>query len=204
MIHARAARTLKALCLTLLALAALSGCAPSEIRNAPIAPAADRADAAAVTLPETYTLRPGDELRISVFGQENLSGDYTIDAGGLLTFPLLGEIRTEGVTVPGLRAFLTERLDRDYLVNPRVSVEITSYRPIFILGEVEDPGRFDFEFGLTVRSAVALGGGFTRRARTDVMGIVRRNEQGGLTTLSATQDSAVLPGDTIEIYRRLF
>lgn len=191
----------------------LSGCAgdgtnamfkPADLRGAPKAPAPETPEVANVTRTANYVLRPGDTLRIAVFGQDDLSGEYQIDAGGVLTFPLIGELAAEGKTVPEIRALLRQRLDADYLVDPKVSAEILNYRPVFILGEIEDPGRYDYELGLTVRSAVALSGGFTRRARTNLVGIVRRGADGKLTTYQARPDSAVLPGDTIEVYRRLF
>ena len=185
-------------------LAACATSVPDDIQNAPMAPTIGNSEVAATTRPDTYKLMPGDELRIGVFNQEEMSGEYRIDAGGDLSFPLLGTIQVRDMTVRALRDTLVEQLDREFLVNPRVSVEVISYRPVFILGEVEDPGRFDYEVGMTVRKAVAVSGGYTRRARQDVMAVVRPDPEGRPDTYKADEDTIILPGDTIEIFRRVF
>jgi polysaccharide export outer membrane protein len=150
-----------------------------------------------------YRLSAGDILRIQVFGHPDVSGQYEIDAGGSITFPLLGRVPSEGLSVTELKTQLAAALDRDYLVDPRVSVEVLNFRPFFILGQVNKPGSYPYRNGLDIRQAVALAGGYTRRARTSSMTIVRvsRNQR---QEVAATEDTAILPGDTIEISRRLF
>jgi len=149
-----------------------------------------------------YRLAPGDELKINVFDNPDISGEYQVDAAGNITFPLLGLVRAGGLTVEELTRDLVERLDRDYLVNPKVSVEVLNFRPIFVIGQVTAPGSYPYSAGMTVRQAVALAGGYTRRASTSSMVIIRQDGSGGTAELEATEDTSVLPGDTIEIERR--
>lgn len=189
--------------LSLLLVACASG-SPQEVSEAPPAPRLGDVDVGALTDPDTYELRPGDTLRVTVFQQDNLSDDYKVDAGGNIAFRLIGQIRAAGRTAPEVQEEIRQRLDAEYLVNPRVSAEIAGYRPIFITGQVNRPGRYEYEVGMFIESAVALGGGYTRRAREDVFGIQRRNANGELVTYRAAGDTVVLPGDVIEVYRRVF
>lgn len=151
----------------------------------------------------TYRLSPGDILRIQVFDHPDVSGQYEIDASGSITFPLLGRVSAKGQSVTELKTELAAALDRDYLVDPRVSVEVLNFRPFFILGQVNKPGSYPFRNGLDVRQAVALAGGYTRRARSSSMTILRTIEN-QRREIEATEDTPVLPGDTIEINRRFF
>ena len=102
-----------------------------------------------------------------------------------------------------MRADITTALDRDYIVNPKVSIEVLNYRPFYILGQVASPGSYPYVTGMDVRQAVAIAGGFTPRARTSTVTVIRQSAQGAVK-IEATPDVPVLPGDTIEIQRRLF
>ena len=164
--------------------------------------------AVAAVLPATggeaaiYRLAAGDELKINVFDHPDISGEYQVDAAGNISFPLIGQVRAAGLTVDELKGDLTQRLNRDYLVDPKLSVEVLNFRPIFVIGQVNAPGSYPYASGMTVRQAVALAGGYTRRASTSSMTIIRTNELGGTTELEVEEDDQVLPGDTIEIDRR--
>jgi len=150
----------------------------------------------------TYRLAPGDEVSIKVFDNEDISGKFQIDAGGNISFPLLGQVKAAGKTVGELTTDLTVALDKDYLVNPKVSVEVLNFRPIFVIGQVNAPGSYPYSAGMTVRQAVALAGGYTRRASTSGMSLIRLDASGATVTVEATEDTQILPGDTIEIDRR--
>lgn len=152
---------------------------------------------------ENYQLASGDILKINVFGHEDVSGDYEVDGTGQITFPLLGLVRAEGLTIEQLRSKIEQDLNRDYLVDPRVSVEVLNFRPIFILGQVGAPGSYPYSVGMTVRQAVALAGGYTRRASTDDMKLIRI-ENGVQKELEVQEEDQILPGDTIEVLRRFF
>jgi protein involved in polysaccharide export with SLBB domain len=150
-----------------------------------------------------YRLGANDKLRIIVFGEPDLSGEFEIDGRGNVSYPLIGQIAVGGLTIPQTETKLTELLSKDYLQQPKVSVEILNYRPFYILGEVNVPGRYGFVNGMTVLNAVAMGGGFSYRAdRGDIR--IRRESARGPQKLKATVETPVLPGDVIEVGDRLF
>jgi polysaccharide export outer membrane protein len=150
-----------------------------------------------------YRLGPGDKLNIRVFGHADISGSYEIDSTGHVAIPLAGRLPAANLTVEAFQDRVAERLNRDLVVNPNVVIEILSYRPFFILGEVQKPGSYPYMAGLSVRQAIALAGGYTRRARTSAMSLIRQGENGPLS-IEADPDTPVQPGDTIEVERRLF
>ena len=150
-----------------------------------------------------YTLGPGDILRITVFKHNDLSGDYRVDGTGNVSFPLVGNIRASGATVSQFQSILVEKLKAGFLVNPNVSIEVTNFRPFFILGEVNSPGNYPYQSSITVINAVALAGGFTNRADKGDITITRIVE-GKEVKMQASLSQVVLPGDTIEVSQRLF
>jgi len=147
---------------------------------------------------------PGDKVQVSVFGHPDLSSQPTVNANGNIAMPLLGQVKATGLTVGELQRDLERALDKDFVANPRVSIEVLTYRPFFILGEVQKPGKYDYVAGINVRMAVAIAGGYTRRAQEDPVAILRADREGKQQRLSVDQDTLVLPGDTLEIERRLF
>jgi len=150
-----------------------------------------------------YRLSVGDKLHLLVFGQDDVSGEFQIDGAGNITMPLLGQVHAASRTVSELQADITTALDRDYIVNPKVSIEVLNYRPFYILGQVASPGSYPYVTGMDVRQAVAIAGGFTPRARTSSVTVIRQSAQGAVK-IEATPDVPVFPGDTIEVQRRLF
>ncbi|MHA1112889.1 MAG: polysaccharide biosynthesis/export family protein [Alphaproteobacteria bacterium] len=150
-----------------------------------------------------YRLGPGDKLGVKVFGHDDLSGEFVVDGTGQIAMPLIGRVTATNQTLQELQDNLTAILDRDFIVDPRVSIEVLNYRPFFILGQVKKPGSYAYVNGLDVRQAVALAGGYTRRAKTSTVTVIRRSPDGN-TTLRAWPDSPILPGDTIEVKRRFF
>ena len=154
------------------------------------------------TAPEYY-LGPGDKLNVIVFGHQDLSGEFEIDVAGDISLPLLGQIAAADRTVRELQGQIEARLDREFIVDPRVSIEVRNFRPFFILGQVKKPGSYPYQSGIDIRQAVAIGGGFTRRATSANVTLIRRTSEGKLR-YRATLDVPVLPGDTIVVERRLF
>jgi protein involved in polysaccharide export with SLBB domain len=150
-----------------------------------------------------YHLGPGDKVKINVFNNPDVSGEAVLDSGGDIAMPLLGQVPAQNLTVTELQTKIAELLNKQYLVDPKVSVEVLNYRPFFILGEVGRPGSYPYIAGVTVRQAVAIGGGYTRRARTSSVSIVRQTPLGE-ERLEALAETPVLPGDTVEVGRRLF
>lgn len=175
---------------------ALAGCAGGEERAAQPAPQA-------VDINQTYKLDTGDRLRINVYGQPDVSGEFEVDSGGTISYPLLGPVRAEGETIQSLAQTITEQLDANYIADPRVNVEVVNFRPFFILGEVNAPGQYPYAAGLTVRQAIALAGGYTRRASSSGIDLIRQTESGPVT-YEVEEDSVLMPGDTIEVPRRFF
>lgn len=186
------------------------------------------ADARAQNIAE-YRLGTGDKLRVTVFGQPDMSGEFAVDAAGQVTVPLIGAIDAARLTVAELTKAITERLAKDFLVDPKVSVDVLNYRPFYVLGEVKSPGSYAYVVGINIRQAIAIAGGFNRRAKTSVVTLYRdsrsdrgvtlkelneelKGERFGLRQthpiveeeFEADLDAPVLPGDTIDVDRRLF
>jgi polysaccharide export outer membrane protein len=157
----------------------------------------------ALDINESYKLDSGDRLRINVYGQPDVSGEFEVDTSGNISYPLLGPVVAKGETITALARTITERLDADFIADPRVNVEVVNFRPFFILGEVNAPGQYPYAAGLTVRQAVALAGGYTRRASSSGIELIRQ-DPGGAVTYEVAEDSLVMPGDTLEIPRRFF
>lgn len=148
-----------------------------------------------------YRLGSGDRLRVTVFGENDLSGEFQVDGAGSVAMPLIGEVRARGLTVRELEKAVTVALQDGYLKRPQVSIEVLNYRPFYILGEVQRPGSYPYVDGMTVLNAVALAGGYTYRARTTRLGIRRANDA---EEREVGDDAVVLPGDVIRIPERFF
>ncbi len=185
------------LLLGLLVLLGLSGCA-----QGPLAPASAFEAAESRSIDE-YRLGVADKVRVTVFGEEALSGEFVVSSNGKVSLPLIGETQAAGFTIAQLQEEIAASYRNGYLREPRVSAEVLNYRPFYILGEVERPGEYPYTNGLTVLNSVATAGGFTYRADTSRVFIKRANgdseESYPLTTVTR-----VAPGDTIRIRERLF
>lgn len=151
-----------------------------------------------------YTLGPGDKVRIITFGGEQLTGEFRVSDSGNIALPLLGSVHAAGETPEGLQQSIASELKAKHLFEkPELSVEVTQYRPIFILGEVTKPGEYPYEPGMTVLSAVSTAGGFTYRAVTDTASVVRTTD-GATAEGTVARQSLVQPGDVITIFERHF
>ncbi len=178
---------------TLLLLLFLAGCAPG--RGLP--------DLAA-TSPSDYRLGPGDAVRLITFGEESLTGEFHVNASGAIAVPLIGAIPAAGLTTHQLEAAVATALKKgNMLREPSVVAEITAYRPIFVLGEVNKPGQYPYQPGMTVVTAAAVAGGFTYRAVEGYASVVRT--QGAQAVEGkAVRQAFVQPGDVITIFERRF
>jgi polysaccharide export outer membrane protein len=175
---------------------------PAGAREAVIA-SGDRYLAGGV-MTEAYRLGGGDKLHVIVFNEPQLSGDFIVDSAGNLSLPLIGPTPVQGQTV-GEAATAVEAAYRSnhFLRSPRVSAEVTVYRPFFILGEVRMPGQFPYVAGLTAMSAIATSQGLTPRARKKSI-FIRRFGQEREQEFALTPDLRIWPGDTIRVAERLF
>jgi polysaccharide biosynthesis/export protein len=151
----------------------------------------------------SYKLDAGDKLRVVVYGQEGLTNSYAIDAGGSITMPLIGAVPARGRTPAGLAAAITAKLRNGYIREPSVAVEIESYRPFFILGEVAAPGQYPYVPNMSVESAVAIAGGFSPRARRDTVTLTHTDGSGSMRVV-VPLGTAVNPGDTVLVGERWF
>ena len=151
----------------------------------------------------SYKLDAGDKLRVVVYGQEGLTNTYAIDAAGSITMPLIGTVPARGRTPAGLAAEISAKLRNGYIRDPSVAVEIDSYRPFFILGEVAAPGQYPYVPNMSVESAVAIAGGFTPRAKRDRV-TVTHTDGAGSSRVVVPLGTALGPGDTVMVGERWF
>jgi len=176
----------------------LAGCDSSPIISAttPGAPAP--------TSTSAMKLQPGDKLKITVFGEDKLSGDYEVDPSGAVSLPLAGTVQAAGLSKPELEQLLTKKFASEkYLRNPKVTVDISSFRPFYVLGEVEKPGEYPYKSGLNVMSAIAVAGGNTYRSSTSHVLIQRAGEQ-GFREFPLAPTIPVYPGDLVRVPERYF
>lgn len=194
-----------ALALTASAAFAQGAPAPANV-NLAAQPASASSSAAAGAEQQqgaVYRLGPGDQLHIIVYGETDLTGDYTVSPVGTIAFPLVGEVPANGLTPDQMSQAIAERLEEGFMRHPQVSSAIASYRPFFILGEVARPGTYPFSAALTVRGAVAVAGGFTYRANEHRVFIKHAGEQEE-RPYRLDASTLVQPGDTIRIGERFF
>ena len=155
--------------------------------------------------PVEYRVASGDRLKITVFGEENLSREYVVSSAGDVSFPLIGDIPASGKTVTQLQDEIASGLSQGYLNDPRVTAEVVNYRPFYILGEVNKAGEYPFSAELTVQQAVAIAGGYTYRANKQQVFIRRAgSDQEESYELDSERRVFVGPGDTIRIGERYF
>jgi len=150
-----------------------------------------------------YRLGSGDKVRVTVFNEKDLSGEYDVNDQGLVALPLIGQVRVGGLTIADAQQVITDHYGKNYLVNPRVTVEVLNYRPFFILGEVKSPGSYPYVNGMTVVNAIALAGGYTPRANKGRVSIKHATDATGREE-TAQEDAPVLPGDVIRVPERFF
>lgn len=185
-----ALRRLSAFCLALLLL---TGCATYR----PV----DEAFHAVLTQP--YRLDSGDRMRVTVFGQADLTNTYSVDKAGYVAFPLVGSVLARGRTPQEFEGDVAARLAAGFLRNPDVSAEVDRYRPFFVMGEVNTGGQFVYVPGMTVQNAIAIAGGFTPRALQENADVTRQ-VNGQVITGRVPLSDPIIPGDTIYVRERLF
>jgi polysaccharide export outer membrane protein len=178
------------LALALLFLAACVGQTPVPGGGPP--PAAD-----------ALKLAPGDKVKVTTYGEETLTGEFQVTPAGIVAFPLIGDVQAAGLDPAAFAGALEAKLGAGYLLNPKVAVEVLTFRPIYVLGEVQKPGEYPYTPGLTVRGAIAKADGYTYRANQNKV-FVKRAGEPGETEYPMTADFAIMPGDTIRLSERYF
>lgn len=188
------ASKMAAMALAMLTSVTLAGCA---------APGAYQPELFAATANEPYTLAAGDRLRIIVFGQDSLSNTYSVDGAGRIAMPLIGSVPVQGLDAPQVEREVAGMLRNGFLREPRVSVEVEAFRPFFVLGEVTNAGQFPYVDAMTVRTAIAIAGGFSPRGYqggADLTRVINGYPVTGRVPL----DTPIRPGDTITVRERIF
>jgi polysaccharide export outer membrane protein len=153
---------------------------------------------------DTYRLSPGDKLKVTVFNEADLTGEFQVNERGNVAFPLAGEIKASGSTPDEFRDRLTQRLRGKFVKNPRVSIEMVNYRPFNVLGEVRNAGQYPYRPGLSIQDAVAMAGGFTYRANTRTVYLRRADASGEITVNTDGEKVPILPGDNLRVPERYF
>ena len=167
------------------------------VGNAPVC-------AQTASVEQTYRLGAGDKVHVNIFGQPELSGDFVVDSTGFVQLPLVGQVKAIGLSAKEFETQVAKALrDGEYLKDPRISVEVTNYRPFYIIGEVNKPGEYPYVNDMSVLNAVALAGGYTFRA-DDGSVYIRRNGESKETRYPADLTTKVVPGDIIRVGERFF
>ena len=198
-LYNRFRQALAGLALMAATLLGVGGVAQAQVTATPVAvPVTATASAG-----YEYRLGSGDKIRLIVFGEPDLSGEFTISGDGMVSLPLIKEVRATGLTATQLQANVENAFKEGYLKDPRVSIEVLTFRPFYILGEVNRPGEYPYSNGITVVNAVALASGYTYRANQKKVFIRHAGttveEEVPLTTMTM-----VAPGDTVRIAERYF
>lgn len=178
----------------------VAGCATPGDRGA-ATPEELAANAAAATAAPRF--QGGEKIKITVYNEPSLSGDYDIDPNGVISLPLAGTIRAVGLTQQDLEKELAKRFRSEYLRNPKVTVTITQYRPFYIVGEVEKQGEYPYKPGLNALTAMASAGGGTYRANRNYI-LIQHFGETGLKEYPQAASTMILPGDLIKVPERYF
>lgn len=149
-----------------------------------------------------YRLGSGDKLRITVYNEEDVTGEYEVDSSGNVSLKLIGSVPAAGRTLPELVKIIEAKLLDGYLLNPRVAIDVLNYRPFYVLGEVNDPGSYPYVSGITVLKAIALAGGFTFRAKTSKIELLHADAPD--KPILVDQNAVLLPGDIVRVKERFF
>jgi polysaccharide export outer membrane protein len=150
-----------------------------------------------------FRLAAGDKLRVTVFGEDKLTGEYDIDVGGYVSLPLAGTVKAAGLTKVELEKALARKLSGEYLRDPKVTVDVATFRPFYILGEVEKPGEYPYKSGLNVMSAMAVAGGPTYRASGSKV-LIQRGGVGAFQEVALSPTVQIYPGDLVRVPERFF
>ena len=150
-----------------------------------------------------YLLDSGDRVRLIVFNQDDLNNEYTVDQSGYISVPLIGNVVARGKDTNALAHDISMRLESGFIKNPDVSVEISQYRPFFVMGEVTTAGQYAYVTGMTVQTAIAIAGGFSPRAQQRFVDVTRQLN-GKILTGRVALTAPVRPGDTIYVSERIF
>ena len=176
--------------LLVLGLGGIAACTPVVLSPAPVASA-------------PWPLGPGDRLRIIVFEQNQLGGEFVVDEDGAVSLPLVGRLKIAGLTTDAAEQLIVDRLSGRIVKNPKVNIDVLHYRPVYVYGEVTRPGAYEFAGTPTVIGAITLAGGYTYRAQTDGLSVIRYGDS-ERRRWAVNETTPVGPGDVIFVPERWF
>jgi protein involved in polysaccharide export with SLBB domain len=163
----------------------------------------ENSSAAATDTPNMSDLRlqPGDKIHVTVYGEKDLTGDYQVNTGGYVALPLAGSVMAVGLTPPELETALKKQFTK--LRDPRITVEVMSFRPFYVMGEVHKPGEYPYRAGLNVLSAIAIAGGATYRASASEV-YIQRAGSSSLQKFPQSPTITIMPGDLVRVPETIF
>jgi protein involved in polysaccharide export with SLBB domain len=164
------------------------------------------ADTVVVTASRTsndYRFGPGDKLRVTVYGEDDLSGEFQIDGAGFIRLPLIGQLKAAGATAHELETHVAQTLDDGYLADARVAIEVTTYRPFYIIGQISKPGEYPYVSNMNALNAVALAGGFTEKATESTL-YVRHEGETEEHEITVDEMTRIEPGDVVRVPETTF
>jgi len=176
---------------------------PARNKAGPIDPFGTKGKEAAYEYATGYRVGAGDKLTVRVAGEADLTADYLVDGSGDISMPYVQSVSVAGMTTPQIEKLITQRLRAGYLRDPQVSVQVTTLRPFYILGEVTTSGSFAYQPGITVQNAIAIAGGYSPRADHDMVLVTRKNAT-GTGTFKVPVTTQIYPGDIIYVRERWF
>jgi polysaccharide export outer membrane protein len=176
---------------------------PTRNSRGTVDPYGTKGKAAAYEYSTGYRVGAGDRLTIRVAGEPDLTADYLVDGSGNISMPYVQSLNVGGSTTPHIEALITSRLRAGYLRNPEVSVQVTTLRPFYIMGEVNTAGSFEYQPGITVQNAIAIAGGYSARADHAKVLVTRKNAE-GTQTYKVPVTTQIYPGDIIYVRERWF
>ena len=180
---------------TLLVTMALAA-ACTQGGNLPLLPASTQS---------AYRLGPEDQVRVTVFNDPRLTGEFRVSDAGTIALPLVGTIRAAGRTTSEVeRAVEQEMRNKNLFRDPSAAVQVITYRPVFVLGQVERGGQFAYQPGMTALTGVAVAGGFNYRAVREYVSVTRMNEDGRPVEYRAPREALLQPGDVVTVFERRF
>jgi polysaccharide export outer membrane protein len=152
---------------------------------------------------DNYSLGTGDKVRVIVYGEDDMGGTFDIDSNGTISLPLIGPVKAAGLSAHQLEAEITTDLAAGYLNDPRVNVEITTYRPFYVMGQVNRPGQYAYVNDMSVLNAVAMAGGYTDHAVESSV-CIRRNGDTREACVDADETTKIHPGDVVRVPESAF
>lgn len=171
---------------------------PAFAKRGAIAPYGAQGEAAAYEFGTGYRVGAGDKLTVRVMGEADLTGDYAVDGSGNISMPYVQSVTVAGMTAAQIEKLVARRLRQGFMRDPQVSVQVTEFRPFYIMGEVESSGSFAYRPGMTVQNAVAIAGGFAGGANRNLVQITRKNAK-GTATYDVPLTTQIYPGDIVTV-----